>query len=128
MGFLVKELEQTCEACPSQWKAKLECGKMAYIRYRYGTLTVSISNKKTDDVIDAVRGETVYQNFCGDSLDGVMDTEKMMDMTSDILIYDFSDKTRKLFKFIEEYTDLRESGFSHEETIMKLEEEGYFSK
>lgn len=126
MEYLVKKLEQTCFASPSQWEAKLECGKMAYIRYRYGTLTVSISPQKTDDILDAVEGATLYQNFCGDNLDGIMDTEKMKSLTSDILIYDSNDATSEIYKFIKDYICLRESGTSHEETIRKLEEKGYF--
>ena len=75
------ELKQTCEFCPSQWEAKLKNGKMLYIRYRHGYLTVRTSIKKTNDIFDAVRGDYLFSKVIGDSLGGTMDTEEMLKIT-----------------------------------------------
>ena len=65
----IKNLTQTCGACPSQWEGKMENGAYIYIRYRYGWLSVDI-----DDV-------HVFGQEVGDSLGGVMDTEQMLRIT-----------------------------------------------
>jgi hypothetical protein len=62
----LKNIVQTCYACPSQWNAWTEDGKLVYIRYRYGHFRVDVS------------GETVYEESIGDGLDGVLSQEQML--------------------------------------------------
>lgn len=62
----------TSEACPSQWMGKLSDERMFYIRYRWGYLSVRVSRKKTDDLMDAVGGEEVYGEQLGEDLDGMI--------------------------------------------------------
>ena len=85
MKYKIIELTQTCGACPSQWEGKLEDGRMIYIRYRYGGLEVSISYYPTDDVSDAVNGESIFQKYIGGAYDGVLDNEKMLFVLKDII-------------------------------------------
>lgn len=62
-------LEQECGGCPSSWRAKTVEGTDVFIRYRYGTLTVSI---------DGINCLTLEH---GDSLDGVLSTDEMLRIT-----------------------------------------------
>lgn len=58
--LVIEELIQTCGACPSQWEASLKDGRMLYIRYRWGCLSVRISLNPTEDAFDAVRGVEIW--------------------------------------------------------------------
>lgn len=61
----IRNLVQTCWACPSQWSAKTEDGDEVYIRYRWGVLTMDVANVLVQEV------------EAGDGLDGFM-TERQM--------------------------------------------------
>jgi len=74
---LVK-LVQTCFACPSQWEGKLDDGRMIYIRYRWGVLSISVSPEPTDDIMDAVGGEEIFGTIMGDGFDGYLEEAKLM--------------------------------------------------
>ena len=69
----VLEYKETCGACPSQWKGKLEDGKFIYIRYRWSTLEVGIGK----DMAEAVRSREVFERTPGDGLLGVMEDVTM---------------------------------------------------
>ncbi len=73
----IKSIKQTCPACPSQWEGHLEDGRMFYIRYRWGHLSISVSDKPTDDVYDAVKGKEVLSKDVGDELDGTMSWDEL---------------------------------------------------
>jgi len=77
----VKSLTQTCSACPSQWEGTLADGRMIYIRYRWGYLSVCVSPNPTCDVYDAVRGEEVFGDGMGGNLDGCLGEEEMLRVT-----------------------------------------------
>lgn len=66
----VKTIAKTCSACPSQWEGHLEDGRMFYARYRWGRLTVAVSDEPTDDVFVAVDGELAVDVMLGDPYDG----------------------------------------------------------
>ena len=71
----VKDVIQTCEACPSQWDAKTEDDRNVYIRYRWGWLQIHISNKPYGDVfgLDC----QVYQQQLGGEYDGIISWTKV---------------------------------------------------
>ena len=77
----ITELLQTCSACPSQWEAKLEDGRMLYVRYRWGYLSVCRSSYPTDNVYEAVGGEEVFGQQIGDDMNGCMSTSEMLSHT-----------------------------------------------
>jgi hypothetical protein len=77
----VKTMTRTCCACPSQWEGRLEDGRMVYVRYRWGYLSVCVSPKPTTDVMDAVGGEEVFGTEHGEGLDGGMDNDEMLKLT-----------------------------------------------
>jgi hypothetical protein len=54
-----KNIKQIGFAYPSQWEGKLIDDKMFYIRYRHGSLSISISEYATNDINDAVDGKVV---------------------------------------------------------------------
>lgn len=75
----VVKLVQTCRACPSQWNAWLSDGRMIYVRYRWGTLSITISDRPTEDVnLLFEHGEDLFVGQIGDSLDGTLSTEDMV--------------------------------------------------
>lgn len=84
----VIKLTKTCEACPSQWEGTLEDGRMIYIRYRWGYLSVRISEDKTEDIGDAVAlGDEIFGKQINERPLGFMDYEELVKLTSHILDY-----------------------------------------
>ena len=85
--LVICDFEQTCFACPSQWEGTLEDGRMIYIRFRWGYLSVSISDNPTDDVMDAVGDKEIYGEQLSDGLDGVLGEAELIEKTKHILTY-----------------------------------------
>ena len=81
----IKKLTQTCGACPSQWEASTDDGRMIYIRYRWGGLSVSISKEITDDIYDAIDGDNLFYENLGDGLDGYLTEEEMKEATKEVI-------------------------------------------
>jgi hypothetical protein len=74
----VVSLVKTCEACPSQWEAHLEDGRMLYIRYRWGNFNVYLSKSPSDKVLDALQGDNIISiEDYGEPLGGYIDDETM---------------------------------------------------
>ncbi len=78
--LVIQRFYQTCQACPSQWEGWLEDGRMIYVRCRWGGLAVSISNKTTKDVMDAIGkdAEYIFNEQIADEYDGIMDTNELI--------------------------------------------------
>lgn len=74
----LKSIIQTCSACPSQWEIKLTDGRMIYVRYRWGVLSMNISPTFTKDIYDAVGGEKIYRKSIGDGFDGTLTQEELL--------------------------------------------------
>jgi len=72
---IIKELRQTCFACPSQWEGTTADGRDVYIRYRWGNLTASVN------------GIVVYSNAPGDFLDGVIGDHEMRAYLSRVFVF-----------------------------------------
>jgi len=83
----VVELERTCPAFPSQWEGKLEDGRMVYIRYRWGWLSIRISNKPTDNVDEAVCGKEVFGVGYGGGYGGEMSELELVGLTMAVVDY-----------------------------------------
>ncbi len=83
----VTKIVQTCNACPSQWDIYLEDGRMVYCRYRWGDLSVRISESPTEDSMDAVSGVHIDDGSIkypeGDAFDGVLSTEELLEALKD---------------------------------------------
>lgn len=67
------KVNRTCSACPSQWELTLKDGRMIYVRYRWGMLSIRISPDPTTDIGDAVGGEELIHEQLGDDLDGCIE-------------------------------------------------------
>jgi hypothetical protein len=67
-------LIKTCSACPTQFSGLTEDNKDVYIRFRYGHLTISVN------------GETIYNEQVSDELDGVIDLDRIKELTKKLNI------------------------------------------
>jgi hypothetical protein len=72
------DLIVVCSACPSSWDATDHLGRHVHIRYRWGNLRVQVSQ---DDNLP----HTIAAIPHGNSLDGSMDEETMISLTSDVI-------------------------------------------
>lgn len=79
----VVSLEQTCDACPSQWQGRTDTGEFVYIRYRWGNLECGIADTERDAVLER---ETIAT--LGDGLDGYIDEAQMMEALAKVLRFD----------------------------------------
>jgi hypothetical protein len=75
----LNNLKQTCQACPSQWEAISDDDREVYVHYRWGYLQVWLADKSGDD---ALCGEQIYSAQLGDSLDGILEEDKMLEIIS----------------------------------------------
>jgi len=73
----IKYIRKTCECYPSQWEVKLMDGRMLYIRYRWGVLSIRVSLKETDDIMDAVDGKEAIREKLGAGFDGYLSDNAM---------------------------------------------------
>lgn len=85
--YKIKTIEKTCFACPSQWEGFLENGKAIYIRYRWGYLSIRISDDVTYDIDDAVCGKEIYGKQIGEEYDGVIELDTVLDLSKGVLEY-----------------------------------------
>ena len=69
MEVIKETLILTCSACPTQWEAETNDGRGAYIRYRWGCLTISYNDGNLKPICDI--------NY-GDGFDGVLDKDVMI--------------------------------------------------
>ena len=84
----VTKLTQTCEACPSQWEGYTDDDRAVYIRYRWGYLSVSVSEPGDLDVMHAVSGTEVFGRDIGGGLSGSMDFDGLKAATEGHVKFD----------------------------------------
>jgi hypothetical protein len=77
----IKNIKQTCDACPSQWVGETKDGKPIYIRYRWGYLSFRLGEVGQTNVVDykELLGEQI-----GDAFDGSLETWDMLDIIQNI--------------------------------------------
>ena len=76
----IKSLKCTCSACPSQWEGLTERNESLYIRYRWGQLTIQLS-EPDGTIKDAVNtGRVLYSKQIGDGFEGIIDLEEVMEI------------------------------------------------
>jgi len=85
--YKIKKIKQTCSACPSQWEAETVDGYQIYIRYRWGYLSVRISNEPSNDISAGVLGNEIFGKQIGGRLDGVMSYEELKEKTAEVVRY-----------------------------------------
>jgi len=74
-------LVQTTTACPAQWEATDYLGRLIYVRYRFGSLTVRCAQTERALFI----GEPILAIPHGGALDGQMDTAEMLTLTGEAI-------------------------------------------
>ena len=74
------ELTQTCSAAPSQWEGRLNDGRVVYIRYRHGKLTVRIGPEDAS-VSDVVSMEPWFVSVMDDTDESMIDIQEVCDVT-----------------------------------------------
>lgn len=73
----IAELIPLCGGCPSDWEARDHLGREVYIRFRWGRLSVTVTE---DD-----RFETILSLKHGHPMDGVMSIEEMVPLTKEVI-------------------------------------------
>ena len=74
----VNEIRRTCYACPSQWEACLDNGKIVYIRYRHDCLSIEISTNIAKNFEDAKDWALLYDDCLGPKAPWRMDNKTML--------------------------------------------------
>lgn len=64
----ILSINQTTEFCSTIWEIKLNNGKMVYVNHGLGTIDISISKNKTDNIDDAIEGDVLYKGVAERSL------------------------------------------------------------
>lgn len=77
----IKNLKQTCDACPSQWEAETKDEKPIYIRYRWGYLSFRLGEKGQTNVQDY---KELFGEQLGDAFDGSLETWDMLNIIQNI--------------------------------------------
>jgi hypothetical protein len=91
--FKVQEIRKTCESSPAQWEGKTSDGKMIYVRYRWGELTIEISPELTTHIYDAIDGVEIFNKQIGDGYDGFLTYEQLKNVTAGIIEFPISEAT-----------------------------------
>ena len=75
-------VEQTCNACPSQWEALTADLRRVYVRYRHGFLSVIAVGRGILESGPASNAETVYDRLIDDTCcDGEMTYDELVSVT-----------------------------------------------
>ena len=74
-------LRQTCNACPSQWEALTIHNRSVYIRYRWGYLSIWVSNFPKQHGLE---GKEVYRKQLGNELDGCLSWEEIAPIVANL--------------------------------------------
>ncbi len=85
----VTQIVKTCTACPAQWEGKTNTGDWIYVRYRHGTLAISLWPDSEGD------GEwlEIFATDHGDRLGGWMEYEEMVKIAPDWITWPESEYT-----------------------------------
>ena len=85
---LIIEIHQTTSACPTQFEGKTSDGRMVYIRYRFGRLSLQIS-KKPADFVDRLFEDfnTYYDEIIGERYDGCIDLDLLKEKLKDVVMF-----------------------------------------
>jgi hypothetical protein len=79
----IENLIQTCSACPSQWNFITDENRCCYVRYRWGYLSVCIS-EPNGTLESAVNGVEIFGRQCGGGFGGIIDWSVVEGFIKDI--------------------------------------------
>lgn len=75
----IPEVLPICRACPSDWEVKDHLGREVYIRFRWGTLRVTVVDNPDRPP------EELFVLKHGHPLDGIMSMEEMIELTKAVI-------------------------------------------
>jgi hypothetical protein len=85
---------------------------MIYVRYRWGYLSIRVSQGPTTDVSDAVNGEEVFGMEHGEGLDGTLEYEELTKISKDVIVWPGKCKDEPgplyIFNFAKEHKNNKE--------------------
>ena len=90
--MIVKEINHIVHGCPSRWDGKLDDGRTFYIKYRWGYLSVHVSNEVTDDLMAPLNDgvEVMGVQIDPSGWDGVMSGDEMIKIVSEVFKFEES--------------------------------------
>jgi hypothetical protein len=83
--LVMKEIEQTCAACPAQWEGLTADDRIVYIRFRWGILSVRIGSPGDKSEFAGVRGKEILRKQLGDEYLGFLEYDDLVKATSGII-------------------------------------------
>ena len=79
----VKNLKRTCSGYPSQWEFVTDGGRNAYVRYRWGYLSVRVSVEAGGEAV-WLGIEILGRQLDPDGVDGVLDWSEVLKLIKPI--------------------------------------------
>lgn len=83
--LVLASLEKTTYACPTQYEGKLVDGRVVYMRYRWGKLSVRVAGQEAD--LFTSKDTVIYCETIGEEMAGVLDNEELIEKLSHL--FDF---------------------------------------
>jgi hypothetical protein len=82
--LVVIRITKTCQAAPTQWEGILSDGRVFYVRYRHGRLSLGIGIDLDDAVHASRMSDPVYEDGT-DPLGGWMGLQEMLPLANLVL-------------------------------------------
>ena len=93
--IVVTKISSTCFACPSQWEGRTSDCRAIYVRYRWGHLSIRVSEPKDRRPHAAVMGQSVFEMDHGGRYDGCLDYEELIKFTEALIAWPKSETPAK---------------------------------
>ncbi len=88
----IKTIKKTCTACPAQWEGTTDDGREVYVRYRFGHLSVALSDEK-NTAIENSRKANWYFRWDSDGMwSGGMDYDFLKKLSDDKFVWPETDE------------------------------------
>ena len=81
----VAKITRTCDACPSQWEGTTDADKAVYVRYRWGSLSISIGDTLTQAIRREGPENSVFEKEIGEGLDGYLTYDELKQHTRGVI-------------------------------------------
>ena len=85
MKTIIKEWSGLSGACPTQAEGVTDDDRAVYVRYRWGGLSVRVSEPGDHSEFSAVRGEEIFQADIGDGFDGFLSEGQLRAATAEVI-------------------------------------------
>lgn len=84
---IVSTIRSTCCACPSQWEGLTDDERVIYVRYRWGHLSVRVSEPNDRRATAGTSGQTIISLEYGGQYSGDLDYAQLKLLTSGIVVW-----------------------------------------